>query len=143
MNEQELNKKLAEWAGLCWHDWEWEAFERFWDTEAQRNTWNGKCKGCGVSVVAVTDFGKRTEQGFGYDKLNFTQSLDACLTQLVPDHDITCIMFIYADDEVICKVEVAWSKEYEGTAELGKDALALCLAISKLIDRLPEPEKRI
>jgi len=29
----ELNRKLAEWAGLCWHEWEWKEFERWWEAD--------------------------------------------------------------------------------------------------------------
>lgn len=106
MNEQELNKKLAEWAG--------------------------------VPLMAV-DFGFPSSDVM-YEPPNFTQSLDACFKWLVPNHDITSIMFLYTDDEVICKVEVAWSKEYEGIANIGKEALALCLAIEKLINKEKENE---
>ena len=102
----ELNKKLAEWAGFR-EEFELETGVGFW----------------------VYPDGKGDN-----DLPNFPNSLDACFKWFVPDHDITCIMFIYTDDEVICKVEVAWNKEYEGVAEIGKDALALCLAIEKLID---------
>ena len=110
MNEQALNKKLAEWAGFH------SPFQ-----------WKGGVL-CDVEDWIYPPSGREMRIP------NFTQSLDACFKWLVPNHDITCIMFIYTDDDVICKVEVAWSKEYEGVASIGKDALSLCLAIEKLID---------
>ena len=104
ITEQELNKRLAEW--------------RFPNTK-------------------ILILGKHIRM-WGADALSeiewLTQSLDACFRWLVPNHDITCIMFIYTDDDVICKIEIALSKEYEGLADIEKPALALCLAIEKLID---------
>jgi len=133
INEQELNKKLAERVGLCWHDWVWEALERFWDEDARYNTWKAKCRKCGVSVIAVTDYGKRTEQGFGHDKPNFTQSLDACFEWLVPE----AVKMIINSNKRLTKwgaLKRLFELWIEECVEEEQIILALCLAIEKLVD---------
>ena len=131
MGEQELNRKLAEWAG----------FRPF-----TQKGWEGQyAPPEGVKVV-WTVF-----------KPRFTQSLDACLKWLVPKlHDkygLWNIGFSYFISDLnghpgFCKlyfskyqakVKVGIQSEYRDAnvleAESGKGAaLALCLAIEKLID---------
>ena len=107
MNEQELNKKLAEWAGLVenryTHDWFVEGFE-----------------------AHSVNIGKLP---------NFTQSLDACFKwlwrkaiQTLADIDLSSI------EEAIHKLFYLWATER--VIRLNDEpALALCLAIEKLIDK--------
>ena len=75
---------------------------------------------------------------------NFTESLDACFKWLVPKLDklnITCGLVAYCDkDDESMKPYYAWlasvDKPYDSWfADAGTPALALCLAIEKLIDR--------
>ena len=99
MNEQELNKKLAEWAG-----WKYdEPSDGWWKPTGH---YDGR-------------------------QPNFTQSLDACFKWLVPR---LWICDIRLEEGIFWFVRVAHPDYGEGKAD-GEDlALALCLAIEKLID---------
>jgi len=121
INEQELNRKLAKWAGLkseihveSEHKW-----ERF-----------------------------RAPDGSYHPLLDFTQSLDACFKWLVPKlqdkgHNINLLAFEHegfkADisDCVFTQTAMSGYDPYRSTIGIGEDkvaALALCLAIEKVID---------
>lgn len=67
------------------------------------------------------------------DEPDFPNDLNACFKWLVPDHDIVKIIFTYFDDDATCTVYQGgdW---FEGSAEIGQDALALCRAFEQLID---------
>lgn len=118
MNKQELNKKLAEWAG----------FKR-----KEKHTigmltghWHYVAPD-GSNIIDI-------------EMPDFTQSLDACFRWLVPklvpfnaDNGIDRIIsFTYCEGgDVQCEIECG-----DGVAEWtdANPALALCLAIEKLID---------
>ena len=117
----ELNKKLAEWAGFGWE-------------RTKRNTLD--CFG------RETDLRKwrhaSMDEGIGYmtDACpNFTESLDACFKWLVPkvtrelaDIDLS------TDREAMYKLFSLWIEEFWlPRAQPISLALALCLAIEKLI----------
>ena len=96
IDEQKLNKKLAEWVGMA-------------------------------HIHYVTP-------------INFTESLDECFKWLVPWGEIEEITFMFSSNAVSCDVEAGF-KFYEGHVNVDsfkeaqkKSALALCLAIEKLID---------
>lgn len=124
MNElqlQELNKKLAEWVGF-----------KFSHKNRAKNFFTGA-------------LGKMVKfwiypNGDVNELPNFTQFLDACFKWLVPER-IAEITFMYASNCVSCDIEDLDSNFYEGhfnTVSIEeawtKSALALCLAIEKLID---------
>jgi len=113
MAMNELNKKLAEWAGLT-HIQTWQFSDSF-----------------------HIEF--RASDGMIYFPLAFTESLDACFKWLVPklkedesfwsSYDFTEVVAPPAWEVTLCK----WGgTEFVGEAET--PALALCLAIEKLID---------
>ena len=113
MNEQELNGKLAERVGLQVH---------LVDTPSRRpEMWSQSKDGF-------------TNEGW----LDFTQSLDACFRRLVPDE--CSVSFNHSKGKVTCLLTIPRGKGIYGSntyvvqANLGEDALALCLAIEKLID---------
>jgi len=133
MNEQELNKKLAEWAGLCWHDWEWTPIE-------YHDSYEARCKKCGVSQYGVTQYGKDTERGFGYDRPNFVHSFDTCRNILIPKLlQIRIEIWNGGTSKPRNDVEV-WDRNRYVEGKVGMAAqddqlpLALCLAIEQLID---------
>ena len=111
MDEQELNRKLAEWAGF-------------------------EFKGVKFGVEVVPQW-----HGLDYASWEppiFTQSLDACFKWLVPK--AKC-------DVALNKINAGWwcfirldcQTTFDAQAET--PALALCLAIEKLIDSYPSSEK--
>lgn len=114
MAEQELNKKLAEWAGLpIKHNYE----------------------PCGVAGIQACRLCGAVKPAIFKDcnVPNFTQSLDACFKRLVP----VAIDKIMAEQR--CSSDVAYAilfKKWLQELELiiPDAALALCLAIEKLID---------
>jgi len=90
MTEQELNKKLAEWAGFKYDDW----------------------------------LGWIYPDGENFDELpDFPNDLNACFKWLVPN---------IKDDITRMEVLISWA--YEIYTLENPPALALCLAIEKLID---------
>jgi len=102
---EELNKKLAKWAG-----WKYQGTETYgWLPPNAKPKHNY------------------------YSLPGFTESLDACFKWLVPDHDIVSIEFEYSSEDVKCRVTLASGKQSQGLAPVGQDALALCKAIEKLI----------
>jgi len=113
LNEQELNRKLAEWAGF-----KFSVRGYTFPPGADTYPWNAYWKD-----------GQRTP--------NFTQSFDACLKWLVP---LLWICHIELLDGIFWSVEVS-IPDLRGSGEHGSGkaldenlALALCLAISILID---------
>lgn len=114
----ELNEKLAKWAGLHRND---PTGGFWWDIEGNE----------------IFNFHKRDERGF-------TDSLDACIKWLVPKLGKTLIGIDFIppyrkQGEWLCNVE--FEKVYMGRfiiesyrAKGETSALALCLAIEKLID---------
>jgi len=110
VNEQELNKKLAEWVGLKENHWT----KKWFDSPSH---------------------------SIG-DLPNFAQSLDACFKWLVPKVGIYSlwrgrprIMGIPEEVPVSEHNAEAWNDMNYGYAHSKESlALALCLAIEKLID---------
>ena len=106
MTEEELNKKLAEWAG----------FQEKWGEIIAPNGaiwWENELP-------------------------NFTQSLDACFKWLVPRLwicNITLEEGIFWDVHVSIPDYHGRNKHGSGQALSENPALALCLAIEKLIDK--------
>ena len=105
MEKQKLNKKLSEWAGLKLAK-----------------------EPCATGFYLFAD-----EEGVCYEA-DFTQSLDACFKWLVPK----AIDEIMAEQE--CSSDIAYAilfKKWLQELELiiPEAALALCLAISKLIEK--------
>lgn len=102
MNEQELNKKLAEWAGF---------------TPAHPNCGNPK---------HMTE-PKGTLYGGCVPIPDFTQSLDACFKWLIPK-----VQTKVGDRKLVGLVNgaVCYAVDHKMAT-----ALALCLAIEKLIDK--------
>jgi len=117
MNERELNKKLAEWAGFYQktHDNYWGDLTTVWHHVS----------------------GRLTDYGYGNSpNIPFTKSLDACFKWLVPQPtDIHFKKTTEYPDHIISEVN-CWlyveGKMYQGWSY--NPALALCLAIEKLID---------
>ena len=104
MDEQKLNEKLAEWAGIPLH--------------------------------AAIDFGLPYNLNV-YEPPNFAQSLDACFKWLMPKFNWwminkSVIGFTYAEVRIYPEIGI----DYKSGIYAGYDApaLALCLAIFKLID---------
>ena len=109
MNEQELNKKLAEWAGFKY--------------QVCSSVRRGYC-------WVDPQYGDHAET-----PPNFIQSLDACFRWIVPK----AIDRIMAEHECSSDVAYAilfkkWLQELE--LIIPNAALSLCLAIEKLIDEV-------
>ncbi len=105
MANQELNKKLAEWAGF-----------RVEGTTAFH--WNLNQQGNNYSDIIT---------------LNFTESLDACFKHLVPKAiDKIMIEQECSNDIAYAILFKKWLQELE--LIIPKSALALCLAVEKLTD---------
>ena len=112
VNQEELNKKLAEWARF-WHD-----------------------KG-GDSLSDIHVRPRWCSPSPRYRKLeppNFTQSLDTCFKWLVPKLEGN-IWLINADYSWEFSI-MSRGKQFIGKAET--PALALCKAVEKLIDKEAE-----
>jgi len=106
---EELNKKLAEWAG-------WRQTK----VSSERPV-----------ALAYTDLEGR-ETGF---VPGFTESLDACFKWLVPK--LTGYKIEGHSNGMVIVGAYDYSKGFKnGYAEAKTPALALCLAISKLIDKV-------
>ena len=125
MNEQELNKKLAEWAGFQFIRVDLTPFHKKPD-DYQTNYWYA------FNHWVYPD-GTKTKGNCP----DFIQSLDACFRWLVPKYiaeicklpmGLTSIMSIYA------YLFAEWLKVMQDKVE---PPLALCLAIEKLIDSQP------
>lgn len=116
-DEQELlkNKKLAEWAGNIEHDWVGDFCENCYESE-----WEFSDKPC------VPDF---------------IHSLDACFKWLVPklqkDYGLWSLKFNWfvgiEGEPCHCMFDLPLASDIRGNAET--PALALCLAIEKVIDK--------
>jgi hypothetical protein len=110
MNEQELNKKLAEWAG----------FRQIGKlTEHHHPWWVGK------------------NDCYLFDELpDFTQSLDACFKWLVPKA-ITRICHLFKVDikQAYKTLFQWWLDERFKLNDTDLDALALCKVIEKLNEK--------
>ena len=125
MDEQALNRKLAEWAGNIKHNWNNEI--------AGYRTSGCFCWNCFDS------------EDYTPSKCipNFTQSLDACFKRLVPKLEpLGYDLEISNDDQMFGwrvslhnqHSECSIASPYEQFSEPSDTALALCLAIEKLID---------
>jgi len=118
MDEQELNKKLAEWAGFKWRQFEHPI--KVWGEE-----WEGAWFHLDIPELPIPK-----------ESLpNFTNSLDACFKWLVPK-----FYRYWMTRTNNCKehrFEFSWG-DADGFvfyyAEAETPALALCLAIEKLIE---------
>lgn len=114
MDEQALNQKLAEWAGFKEADIK---KHYYWDIRGERKAkWQEPDNEWHIKIP------------------RFTQSLDACFKWLVPK----CIDKIMSKQE--CSSDLAyailfkkWLQELE--LDIHYVALALCLAIDKVIDK--------
>jgi len=113
MNKQELNRKLAEWAGFYCHDGMGMS-----DIDAEV-----------YQVILYDPNGKQAAEP------NFTQSLDACFKWLVPKLDSTRVLTNDAPSgDRFYNAEVKLGGRRTANTS-GTPALALCLAIEKLIVR--------
>ena len=106
---QELNKKLAEWAGF-------------------------------VGILDYpnkTSIGHPSQQSGLFVNLNFTESLDACFKWLVPKvfDDIVLLQHTFFKDHWWAKIGSEYEPKKQIVVEAKGAALAICLAIEKLIDR--------
>lgn len=118
MDEQALNKKLAEWVGFRW--------EHLTCSKHSPEL----CHWAWVMPDGV-------EASRDYDLPNFIQSLDACFTWLMPKVDSWRVVIYqnaaggytsYVDSKCKCRM-------WEETLSFAETpALALCLAIEKMID---------
>lgn len=107
INYEELNRKLAEWAG--WESIKPISFGRNW--KSPRDEWFYRCP-------------------------NFTQSLDACFEWLVPKIYLCGIGMMGHNEPSLVSYYVS-IKMAEGKvffSEAKTLALTLCLAIEKLVD---------
>lgn len=124
MDEQQLNKKLAEWVGF-----------KFEDFNPLLVTWKGEEGHDGISVSMHIN-GKY----FAHEMmLNFTQSLDSCFKWLVPKLgwcDITFSQDTERSRGRSCHILRNKPAPFRiaASTELENSALALCLAVEKLID---------
>jgi len=116
MDEQYLNKKLAEWAG--WKDITDSPF----------------------GMIAFDPLEKQGAVLYKRNVPDFTQSLDACFKWLVPKmleslRPVSILAYPvsgkYPNIGFHCELNGSAKDHY---AEAGTPALALCLAIEKLID---------
>ena len=118
-DEQERNKKLAAWAELgIKHSFKPIGFDNMVE-----------CIKCGSGKPPI----------FKYcNSPNFTQSLDACFELLVPKE--CSVAFNHSKGKVTCLLTIPKGKGFYGSntfvgqTNSGEDALALCLAIEKIID---------
>ena len=118
-----LNKKLAEWAGLCFH--EWEVVD---DTTGFPYSRCRKCLHCGLEYSTDTDEYLLPKCADG--EVYFDESLDACFKHLEPKLEYYELRPSYGK-------HCAWVKLPRKYIEFGMaetPALAFCLAIEKLID---------
>jgi len=134
MDIGKLNKKLAEWRGLCFH--KWEVVD---NTAAHPYSRCRKCLHCGKQYSTDTDVWDLPDCADG--EVYFDESLDACFKHLVPEK-ISEVTFMYASNCVSCDIEGLDGNFFEGHVDAEsieeawtKSALALCLAIEKLADR--------
>ena len=132
VDEQELNRKIAEWCGLHFYP----------ECECIRNA--GICWG-----VSAETYGKNGHWHFVLP--HFTKSLDACFEYIVPKLQKTgtgyCIEFIYNATErdtkrfecVLLHEYLAVNTYFAGSNKVNiyyydkTPALALCRAVEKLI----------
>jgi len=121
----ELNKKIAKWLGLCYHEWEVVN-----DTTAFPYSRCRKCMYCGLEYS--TDSDEYQLPKFAKDDPYFDESLDACFEYIVPkldryriENDWSIIERHFAYAEIGAVGEQEWNNS---------PALALCLAVEKLID---------
>jgi len=122
MNEQELkalNDELLEWAG-----WHWEK--------------NEISNGCFIPIL-LSPAEELIEGHIGYipeHKPNLTQSLDACFKWLVPELKERGYWFIFTGHTFKTGMWIARVKSniFEVSGKGDTLALALCLAIEKLIE---------
>lgn len=117
--KQKLNEKLAKWAGFMEiHDIQtgaifgdrlWTPNRVYWD-EDRKWVWK--------------------------NKLNFTDSLDACFKWLVPKLDYYCLTPEYDGRGYYADASIgnAYAEYFQGETQ----PLAFCLAIEKLIDTQSE-----
>ena len=115
MDEQVLKRKLAEWAG-----WKYKA-----DSPYSRETSYG--------WQAPNDWLWQNSPP------DLTNSLDACFKWIVPENCSVC--FNHMKGNVVCLLTIPKGTGIYGSYVIssgkvskGEDALALCLAIEKLID---------
>lgn len=125
MNEQELNRKLAEWADTKVDCWQCHGLGS--------SHWLGRCLVCNSTGKLLLSNSNVCP--------DFTQSLDDCFKWLVPKGDVSILMreVHHNDGKVFTQVTVNKDfVDYYGDAVEGqmedKAALALCLAIEKLFD---------
>ena len=112
MNEQELNKKLAEWAGFEF---------------SHRNT---------GALGRSADWWIYPNGGYTSELPGFTQSLDACFKWLVPKLN-NCELTSFHKSTLTLRYHFTSGAKEDGNTYWSygnTPALALCLAIEKLID---------
>ena len=117
---EELNKKLAEWAGF----------------KVKAKVIKGSLRQFPSTVFELYDPNNKECRFFP----DFTQSLDACFKWLVPEaikRFGTIPVYYAACEAMYAAIEAKEFRKKCSTLEAlydGKPALALCLAIEKLID---------
>ena len=126
MNEQELNKKLAEWAGF-----EWWSIHRQEDIEAD-TIWEPLG---GVEVLIKDNKGdmpglRITVNGKESYAPDFTNSLDACFEWLVPKVYPESVTFDYTKPLLRCTIKYF---QHSVIGEGDTEAVALCKAIEKKV----------
>ena len=132
MDTQELNKKLAEWAGWKYLEWEADVKDEIHD-EPQR--------------MKMPPWIDPEYEMPHWSPPWFTSSLDACFKWLVPNDKVSIVgvAFRYypgGTEAIVTIQDEAGFTEYKGWVKneepkeyaYEESALALCLAIEKLID---------
>ena len=119
MENEELNKKITEWLGLCWHEF----------TESdERDPVISYCSKCGKPNYEY-DLEAKVWEPINQN-IEFTSNPKACFEQIVPK--LGYMVLQYEDNEYYADVSIGerYAEAYgEKTA-----SMALCLATEKLID---------
>ena len=146
MNEKELNKKLAEWAGFTWHENKELVYGAMMHgSHYELGHWDYQGE-CWYSSL------KLKESNFQFNKEglpDFTQSLDTCFKWLVPklrEFGLLDLSLTYSylelkmggdDTDKLgfqCRLRLEKFLTEPFRSQGKTPALALCLAIEKLID---------
>ena len=133
LNEQELNKKLAEWR---FPPPEYRVYKVYPDFIAIDKQFTAEVENHVLSIDPTLKGALKVGEWYRHENIKIlTQSLDTSFRLLVPK----AIDKIMADQQ--CSSDIAYAilfKKWLQELELiiPKAALALCLAISKLIDEL-------
>ncbi len=117
-DEQELNKKLAIWSG-----WTFIPYKSHPELHYKIND----------SCWLEPGYNKQTLEHWQFNTPEFTGSLDACFKWLVPKLDhVSIVMNVAPSGDVFWNAHIEEKYKTANTSET--PAMALCLAVSKLID---------